>query len=59
MTPRRIFLALMALATAGLAIYVLVEAIITDHLTQQVFYAILPLVLLFSVAWNGLTNKRD
>ncbi|EAQ11502.1 hypothetical protein RB2654_02035 [Rhodobacterales bacterium HTCC2654] len=49
----------MALATAGLAIYVLVEAIITDHLTQQVFYAILPLVLLFSVAWNGLTNKRD
>ncbi|WP_138423011.1 hypothetical protein [Maritimibacter alexandrii] len=59
MTPRRIFLALMALATAGLAFYVLVEAIITDHLTQQVFYAILPLVLLFSVAWNGLTNKRD
>lgn len=59
MTPRRIFLALMALATAGLAIYVLVEAIITDHLTQQVFYAVLPLVLLFSVAWNGLTNKRD
>jgi hypothetical protein len=59
MTPRRIFLALMALSTAGLAIYVLVEAIITDHLTQQVFYAVLPLVLLFSVAWNGLTNKRD
>ncbi|MEC7764026.1 MAG: hypothetical protein VX874_19135 [Pseudomonadota bacterium] len=59
MTPRRIFLALMALATAGLALYVLVEAIITDHLTQQVFYAILPLVLLFSVAWNGLSKNRD
>lgn len=59
MTPRRIFLVLMAIATAGLALYVLVEAIITDHLTQQVFYAILPLVLLFTVAWNGLSRKRD
>ena len=59
MTPRRIFLVLMAIATAGLALYVLVEAIITDHPTQQVFSAILPLVLLFTVAWNGPSRKRD
>lgn len=59
MTPRRIFLALLALASVGLAAYVLIEAVVTDHLTQQVFYAILPLILLFSIAWNGLSKSGD
>ncbi|MAM61122.1 hypothetical protein [Maritimibacter sp. UBA3975] len=56
---RRILLTLLALASAGLAAYVLIEAILTEHLTQQVFYAVLPLVLLFSIAWNALGKKRD
>ena len=56
---RKVFLALLALASAGLALYVLFEAVITDHLTQQVFYAVLPLVLLASVAVNGLKRPRD
>ncbi|MBV7409650.1 hypothetical protein [Maritimibacter sp. DP1N21-5] len=57
--PRKIFLATLALLTASLAGYVLIEAIITDHLTQQVIYALLPLVLLCTLAVNALRKPRD
>jgi Flp pilus assembly protein CpaB len=60
MFVRRILLMLLALASAGLAAYVLIEAVLTDNLSQQVFFAVFPLVLLlFSVAWNALGRKRD
>lgn len=56
---RTIFLALLALGSAGLAVFVVVDAAIHDALSRKVIYALLPLVMLFGVAWKGLTNKRD
>lgn len=58
MSARKVLLVLLALGSGGLALWVLFEAVVTDHLTRQVFYAILPLVLLVSVAVNGL-KKGD
>ncbi|MGR3363533.1 MAG: hypothetical protein ACU0CY_05065 [Maritimibacter harenae] len=56
---RRILLGLMAAATAGLALLVLGSALVAGKLTGQVFVAVLPLVILFTLAWNGLTRPRD
>lgn len=56
---RRILLGLMAAATAGLALFVLGSALAAGKLTGQVFVAVLPLVILFTLAWNGLTRPRD
>ena len=56
---RRILLGLMAAATAGLALFVLGSALVAGKLTGQVFVAVLPLVILFTLAWNGLTRRRD
>ena len=58
MRGRRIFLIVLALGSGGLALWVLFEALATDHLTRQVLYAILPLVLLTSVAINGLKRGK-
>ncbi|MZR12965.1 hypothetical protein GQE99_08030 [Maritimibacter sp. DP07] len=56
---RRILLGLMAAATAGLVLFVLGSALVAGKLTGQVFVAVLPLVILFTLAWNGLTRPRD
>jgi hypothetical protein len=58
MPARKVFLTLLALGSGGLALWVLFEAVVSDHLTGQVFYAIVPLVMLVSVAVNGL-KKGD
>lgn len=57
---RRAFLWALAIASAGLALWVLGAALVADKLTGQVFFAILPLVMLFAIAWNGLNaEKKD
>ena len=57
--PRKVFLAALALLTGALAAYVLIEAIVTEHLSQQVVYALLPLLLLCTLAVNALRKPRD
>lgn len=56
---RRIFLIVLALATAGATLWVLITAIMAEKLTGQVFFAVLPLIMLFGIAWTGLTRKAD
>lgn len=56
---RRIFLILLALATAGATVWVIFAAAMAEKLSGQVFFAVLPLVMLFGVAWTGLTRKPD
>ena len=56
---RRIFLTLLALLSGGAALWVLIEAALYDKLSGQVFFAVLPLVMLFGIAWKGLTGARD
>jgi hypothetical protein len=55
-TARRVFLLALAGGSAGLALWVLVAAALADKLSGQVFFAILPLVMLFGIAWRGLTG---
>ena len=57
--PRFIFLVLLALASGGLALFVVVDAVIHEALSRSVLYAVLPLVMLFAVAWSRLTDKPD
>lgn len=56
---RRIFLILLALASGGATLWVIAAAAMAEKLTGQVFFAVLPLVMLFGLAWNGLTRKPD
>jgi fucose permease len=56
---RRLLLALLALASVGGALWVLVAAARADALSGQVFFAVLPLAMLFGLAWRGLRGKRD
>ena len=56
---RFIFLILMAVASAGLAVFVVVDALVHEALSRSVVYAVLPLVMLFAVAWSRLREKRD
>lgn len=56
---RRLLLASLALASALLAGFVLVEAALTDHLTGQIFFAVLPLLMLFAISWKGLRRNSD
>ena len=41
--PRFIFLVLLALASGGLALFVVVDAVIHEALSRSVLYAVLPL----------------
>ncbi len=60
MSPaRRIFLVLLALASAGATLWVLAAAVRADKLTGQVFFAVMPLLMLFGIAWKGLTGAKD
>lgn len=56
---RRIFLGLLALASAAGAVWVLVAAAMAEKLSGQVLFAVLPLVMLFGLAWKGLTGSKD
>lgn len=56
---RRLFLWALAGVSAGAALWLLVAAIRADALSGQVFFALLPLVMLFSIAWRGLTDRDD
>lgn len=59
MPIRKIFLALLALVSAGLAGWVLIAALVADELSGQVFFAVMPLAMLFGIAWNGLSSHKD
>ncbi|HBZ44448.1 MAG TPA: hypothetical protein DEO85_10415 [Maritimibacter sp.] len=59
MSGRKVFLGLLALASAGLAGVVLIGAVVNDALNQQVLFGILPLAILFGIAWSGLTKRED
>lgn len=54
---RFIFLALIALLSGGLALFVVVDAVVHEALSRSVVYAVLPLVMLFGVAWSRLNDK--
>ena len=56
---RRAFLVLLALASAAGAAWVLIAAVRAHALSGQVFFAILPLAMLFGLAWKGLTGAKD
>jgi hypothetical protein len=56
---RRLFLGLLALASAAGAVWILFAATQAGALTGQVFFAILPLAMLFGIAWRGLTGRPD
>ncbi len=56
---RRLFLWLLAAVSAAAAIWVLVAAMRAEALSGQVFFAVLPLLMLFSIAWRGLSDKDD
>ena len=55
---RLFFLALAGLSAAG-AVWVLVAAIRAEQLTGQVFFAMLPLLMLFAISWQKLTHKDE
>ncbi|RME16880.1 MAG: hypothetical protein D6801_04580 [Alphaproteobacteria bacterium] len=54
---RRILLLALALGSAGLALFVLGDALVHDALSRQVIYAVLPLVMLCAIAWNALRGR--
>ncbi|GKY87992.1 hypothetical protein [Sinisalibacter aestuarii] len=56
---RKVFLGFLALASAALAIFVLAEALVHDALSRSVIYAVLPLVMIFAVAWQSLRKGKD
>ena len=59
LTGRQVFLGLLALLSAGAALWVLLAAARAGRLDGQVFFAIMPLALLFGVAWKGLFGGGD
>lgn len=59
MSGRVVFLVALLVASLGLAGVVLVAAMLKDALNQQVLFAVLPLVILATIAWNGLGKPRD
>jgi hypothetical protein len=56
---RRLFLLALAGGSAVAALWVLVAAIRADALSGQVFFALMPLLMLFGIAWQKLTDKPD
>lgn len=54
---RRALLWALVLVSIGGAGAILVAAFRADQLTGQVFFALLPLVMVFSLAWNGLSHR--
>jgi len=56
---RRLFFLALAGLSAAAALWVLVAALRADQLTGQVFFAVLPLVMLFGIAWSKLTHTDE
>lgn len=56
---RRLFLLALAGGSAVAALWVLIAAIRADALSGQVFFALMPLLMLFGIAWQKLTDKPD
>ncbi len=56
---RFLFLLALAIGSAGLAVFVVVDAAIHEALTRSVIYAVLPLIMLFAVAFSRLKEKGD
>jgi hypothetical protein len=54
---RRIFMTGLAVVAFGLGGSILITALIADALTGQVFIAVMPLLILGGIAWNG--RARD
>lgn len=55
---RRLVLVVLALGSAALAIWVLIAAAEAGKLSGQVFFALMPLAMLFGIAWKGLTGNK-
>lgn len=58
-SARQMFLGTLAVLSAAAALWLLVSAARTGALNGQVFFTTLPLVMLFGIAWRGLTGKPD
>ncbi|SMH58108.1 hypothetical protein [Maritimibacter sp. HL-12] len=56
---RRLFFLALAGGSALAAIWVLVAAIRADALSGEVFFALMPLLMLFGIAWQKLTDRPD
>lgn len=56
---RRLSLWGLAGGSAGATLWVLVAALRAKALSEQVFFAMLPLAMLFSIAWRGLFSRND
>ncbi|MGH1369343.1 MAG: hypothetical protein ACRBCL_12070 [Maritimibacter sp.] len=54
---RRIFMTALALAAFGLSAWILLKALVAEALTGQVFFAVMPLLMLGGLAWNA--RARD
>ena len=57
--PRYIFMLVLLIACIGLGLWLLAAAALAGKLTGQVFFALLPLVMLGSIAVRALTGNRD
>jgi len=58
-TARFLFLLLLVIAAGGATIWVGWAATSAGQLDGRVMMAMLPLVMLLSIAWRALTGKRD
>ncbi len=47
----------LALAAFGLSAWILLKALVAEALTGQVFFAVMPLLMLGGLAWNA--RARD
>lgn len=50
---RQLFLTTLALGAFALAAWVLIAALRADAVTGEVFFAIMPLLMLGGIAWNA------
>ncbi|GGD29230.1 hypothetical protein [Sinisalibacter lacisalsi] len=56
---RRLFFLALAGGSAAAALWLLASAIRADALSGQVFFALMPLAMLFGIAWQKLTDKGE
>lgn len=56
---RRAFMALLLAGSVGLAGWILFLAARSGHLSGQVFFTLLPFLMLAGIAWRALRGERD
>lgn len=57
--PRKLFMVALLLGSLGLGGWVLFAATTSGHLSSQVFWSLLPFLMLAGIAWRALTGSSD